>query len=137
MLIQLLLFRRSLKLSWFNYLCFVLVEWFWYQPCRSLMHPFTNVLLIPSSVFLILGLVFFSSDLYFLYYSFSFFLKFSQCSSILFLSSMTIFITRVWILFRGKYLSLCHPGFLWFFILFSHLGHIPLSSHFVWLCLSN
>ena len=62
-----------------------------------------NLLLIPSKVFFISVIVFFSSGCFF-YIFFSYLLKFSLCSSSLFLTSVSILITIVLNSLSGNYL---------------------------------
>ena len=134
MLVCLMLSQRSLKLSFFkNLFFFCCFDWVISNilSSSSLMHSslLPHLLLIPSYEFFNSVVVFFSSDWLFFIFSNSL-LKFSLCSSILFLSSVSFLIAIALNSLSGK-LCICfiRVFFTYFLVLLSEI--IPLSFHFV------
>ena len=142
MLVCLILSQRSLKLISFIYLFFAFCFSVWVistiLSSMSFMHYSVspNLLLIPSSVFFITVIVFFSSDWLFFIFSKSL-LKFSLCSSISSWVWWVFLWPLLWTLCQVNYLSPFHRVYFWGFI-FSFIWNLFLCLLilFDFLCLS-
>ena len=139
MFVHFMLFQRSLKLFSFKFFYFIFGSSNYIisiiLPSRSLIHSSVScsLQLIPPSVFFILVIIFFSYD-WFFWFS-SPLLKFTLGSSILFLNSVSIFITNTLNFLSGRLFLLHYFFFFRVFLLFFQLKQIPLSSYFAYLSL--